>query len=96
MFKKSFGVIFDMTKYIKSIFSIILFTIVFLFNYEITVLLNEPKISNWLYFVPTINNTRDDTELDELTKNKKFKWLHLGSVIFYVLSMFLSISLIVL
>jgi len=51
---------------------------------------------NWLYFVPTINNTRDDTELDELTKNKKFKWLHLGSVIFYVLSMFLSISLIVL
>jgi len=51
---------------------------------------------NWLYFVPTINNTRDDTELDELTKNKKFKWLHLGSVISYVLSMFLSISLIVL
>ena len=51
---------------------------------------------NWLYFVPTINNTRDDTELDELTKSKKFKWLHLGSVIFYVLSMFLSILLIVL
>ena len=49
---------------------------------------------NWLYFVPTINNTRDDTELDELTKNKNFKWLHLGSVIFYILSMLLSISLI--
>ena len=37
---------------LSAIFSIILFTIVFLFNYEITVLLNEPKISNWLYFVP--------------------------------------------
>lgn len=37
---------------LSAIFSIILFSVVFLFNYEITVLLNEPKISNWLYLLP--------------------------------------------
>lgn len=37
---------------IATVVSLLLLVVIFLFNSEITMLLNEPKISSWLYFVP--------------------------------------------
>ena len=51
-------------------------------------------ILNILYFMPAINETRDDAMLDPILKNKRFKLLHSGSVLAYLICTLISLALI--
>ena len=49
---------------------------------------------NLFYFVPAINNIRDNSVLDPILKHKRFKLLHVGSVLNYLVCMLVSFGLI--
>lgn len=49
---------------------------------------------NLFYLMPRINETRDNLELEESVKNKRFKILHSTSILNYLICMLISFLLI--
>ena len=49
---------------------------------------------NFWYFMPAINETRDNLALDPARKNKRFRLLHAGSILNYCICILISLSLI--